>query len=429
MELFVGRNAGGPFPPIRWLTTIILLGVWTAAHAPAQAQVACCFNDGSCMDIDAADCTAQGGAPGDVGSTCASSVCCTSMSFGTLDATDPIYNRVAGGGVDLTCNLSLSLSGIGTAVRYVAIPIISPNGGLFTAEIIMDGTTIGDTTMSLYCDPFDPGAPAMHLVSFDDDGGAGVLSGFYPSDAIMLNPDTRYWVIVSTFSNGLFGDFTLCLGGGFHVVGDADHDGILDDEDLCLGDQSSGDADGDGVCDDLDLCDSDPNKSAPGVCGCGVSDDDSDGDHVPDCLDACPNDANKLAPGVCGCGETDADSDGDGVSDCLDDCPNDAGKLSPGLCGCGQPDQDVDGDGWLDCFDNCPNNANSGQKDEDGDGVGDVCDNCVSTANADQSDADSDGVGDACASAPAGSTFGCGSGMPLLLLVAAASLVAVRRRR
>jgi len=39
------------------------------------------------------------------------------------------------------------------------------------------------------------------------------------------------------------------------------------------------------------------------------------------CLDGCPADPNKVAPGVCGCGVADVDSDLDGVLDCNDVCP------------------------------------------------------------------------------------------------------------
>jgi len=410
------------------LAAFIALCAAFVATASAQAQVACCFGDGACMDIIDTDCVAQGGSPGDPGSTCALSVCCTSMAFGELDVASPIYNRVAGSGVNLSCNLNLALSGIGTAVRYDAIPIHSAAGGVFSAEIQSNGTTIGDTTMSLYCAPFDPSDPPANMISFDDDGGPGVLSGFYPMDAITLNADTRYWLVISTYGNGATGEYALCLGGGYSVIGDADNDGLLDDEDVCFGDQSTGDTDGDGVCNDVDACDIDPDKRDAGACGCGVPDTDSDGDSVPDCLDGCPDNPNKLEPGVCGCDQADDDADGDGIPDCIDDCPDDAGKIAPGLCGCGQPDQDNDGDGWLDCFDNCPFNANSGQSDEDGDGIGDLCDNCPSAANADQADADSDGIGDACASPPAGAAAPCGSGAPMFLFASLATLLGRRRR-
>jgi hypothetical protein len=178
---------------------------------------------------------------------------------------------------------------------------------------------------------------------------------------------------------------------------DADGDGVQDCQDQCPN-QADADGDGDGVVNCLDGCPADPGKTAPGVCGCGISDvdtdgdgtpdcaeecpvgsdGDSDGDGVPNCLDACPNDPAKTAPGACGCGVADADSDGDGVPNCTDrcpgtpdvdadgdgklncedGCPNDATKIAPGICGCGVADVDTDGDGTMNCNDGCPNDAN-----------------------------------------------------------------------
>jgi len=66
-----------------------------------------------------------------------------------------------------------------------------------------------------------------------------------------------------------------------------------------------GDADGDGVdatCGDA--CPDDPEKTAPGLCGCGIPDLDSDGDTVADCRDLCPNVDDRV------------DKDGDGYPDC-----------------------------------------------------------------------------------------------------------------
>jgi hypothetical protein len=61
-----------------------------------------------------------------------------------------------------------------------------------------------------------------------------------------------------------------------------------------------------------DPCSSAPNAcgdTAAGTIGCDGSCDavppaaaDPDGDGTPDCLDQCPADPNKTAPGVCGCG-------------------------------------------------------------------------------------------------------------------------------
>jgi hypothetical protein len=162
-----------------------------------------------------------------------------------------------------------------------------------------------------------------------------------------------------TDSDGVCDDTDICTGND--ASGDSDGDGICDDEDLCFGDNATDDADGDGLCGDVDIC--------TGIDASG----DTDGDGICDNLDLCPNDPNKGAPGSCGCGEADVDTDGDDVPDCFDACPNDADKLDPGLCGCGSPDEDTDGDNILDCRDNCPSVVNSDQRDSNGDGVGDAC--------------------------------------------------------
>ncbi len=94
-----------------------------------------------------------------------------------------------------------------------------------------------------------------------------------------------------------------------------------------------------------DGCPDDPDKTAPGVCGCGVADTDTDGDGTANCMDGCPNDMAKTDPGLCGCGVADSttDSDSDGTPDCNDKCPTDPDKTAPGACGCNAPDTLPDG--------------------------------------------------------------------------------------
>ncbi|MFK7980859.1 MAG: T9SS type A sorting domain-containing protein [Saprospiraceae bacterium] len=97
------------------------------------------------------------------------------------------------------------------------------------------------------------------------------------------------------------------------------------------------DTDKDGKDDTDDGCPNDPNKTQPGVCGCGVAETDSDNDGTPDCNDKCPNDPAKIAAGNCGCGTVDKDSDNDGVADCKDECPYNADITEVGFCGCEDP--------------------------------------------------------------------------------------------
>jgi len=88
-----------------------------------------------------------------------------------------------------------------------------------------------------------------------------------------------------------------------------------------------------------DCCPDDPNKTQPGVCGCGVLDVDNDGDGTPDCIDECPGDPLKIHPGTCGCNASDTlDTDGDHTPDCIDQCPKDPNRIVPGPCGCGADD-------------------------------------------------------------------------------------------
>ena len=151
------------------------------------------------------------------------------------------------------------------------------------------------------------------------------------------------------------------------------------------------DSDDDSTCDTVDGCPNDPNKTAPGACGCGNPDTDTDGDGTPDCNDGCPNDPNKITPGACGCGTPDTDTDADGTPDCNDGCPNDPNKIAPGPCGCGTSDTDTDADGTPDCNDTCPSDPNkvapgacgcgTPDTDADTDGAPDCNDGCPNDPN------------------------------------------------
>jgi predicted outer membrane repeat protein len=117
------------------------------------------------------------------------------------------------------------------------------------------------------------------------------------------------------------------------------------------------DADGDGYPDVFDGCPNDPNKTEPGVCGCGVADVDSDGDTILDCNDAFPSDPSEWV-----------DSDGDGVGDNED-------NTFGGCCvtnGCiptNDPDCTALGGSWLGEDENCENCTSSCVGDINADGT------------------------------------------------------------
>jgi hypothetical protein len=67
--------------------------------------------------------------------------------------------------------------------------------------------------------------------------------------------------------------------------------------------------------------------------GCTDSSADADGDAMPGCADLCPSDPEKTAPGACGCGMPDLDADENGTPDCMDDDePMEPPPVDPDAC-------------------------------------------------------------------------------------------------
>jgi hypothetical protein len=137
---------------------------------------------------------------------------------------------------------------------------------------------------------------------------------------------------------------------------DPDGDGVLSHVDNCdfVANPGQEDSNGNGIGDACDVVDSDGDgvpdttDNCPSIANPGQEDGDADG--TGDACDNCPTDPAKTDPGVCGCGVADFDTDGDGVFDCVDNCPADANP--------GQEDSDGDGIGDV-CEPPCADVANA----------------------------------------------------------------------
>lgn len=129
---------------------------------------------------------------------------------GSLTTSSPTYNRtLSTGTADPNCNATASLSGVGTAVYYETHCVTVTNSNPIEVAVDDVATTIGDTFMALYCDPFDPANSQANLVIADDDGGVGLYSAFTLSDNVTLTPGNNYWLVLTTYSNGNTGDYTI----------------------------------------------------------------------------------------------------------------------------------------------------------------------------------------------------------------------------
>lgn len=129
---------------------------------------------------------------------------------GVLDGSSPTYNRIFSGDVDPDCNATSTFSGTGVGVSYASYAFYSPAGEV--ADIEVTSFTGGDTVLSIYCE-FDPLDASLNLVAYDDDGGSGLLSAITPADNVILQPNTTYYLVFSTFSPGNPGTFEISLGG------------------------------------------------------------------------------------------------------------------------------------------------------------------------------------------------------------------------
>jgi len=133
----------------------------------------------------------------------------------------PTYDRIFTGNVDPNCNAASTLSGLGVGVPYAVIAIYTPVGENLIATVNPIGTDIADTTLTLYCEPFDSNDARQNVIAYDDDDGDGLLSAFDGSEGAFLAPGNLYFLVLSLFAPGTMGggNYKIDLGGDIMIAG------------------------------------------------------------------------------------------------------------------------------------------------------------------------------------------------------------------
>lgn len=280
----------------------------------------------------------------------------SSYAVYTFPAGTPILDT-SGEFRDFTENVAINASG---TTALTALRDLGLGGG---AAIVRGGVKLTDTVSGPY-------STILSGLSMNGSGtlafraarsgttSSGIYTGTNPAmDRVIELGDALDGSSVNAFGGGTFAAqaindngqivFRVTLGDGRFgiyranpVTGpDGDNDGVPDATDNCpsVANANQADTDHDGVGDACDGCPGDPNKTAPGVCDCGIADTDSDGDGIADCVDNCPGVANA----------SQADSDNDGIGDTCD--PDGSTGPGPGgnACGSGAGTCGVTGTGGI----------------------------------------------------------------------------------
>lgn len=123
---------------------------------------------------------------------------------GELLTTDPVYNRGLGlsyNPADL-CRTQGTLSGVGTDVYYRVHPFWVLQQGDVEIEDVTPSSF--DSYFSLYCE-FNPLQPLDNAILSDDDGG----TDFRAKLTLPGLPVGKYYLVVTTFSNGESGSYEI----------------------------------------------------------------------------------------------------------------------------------------------------------------------------------------------------------------------------
>jgi len=102
-----------------------------------------------------------------------------------------------------------TLSGVGTAVGFHVQQFTVSASGSYTAGMTASTFSDADGFAIIYQNAFTPATPLVNCVALDDDAGPGN----FPLVTATLNAGTQYFLVTTTFANGVTGDFTNTLDG------------------------------------------------------------------------------------------------------------------------------------------------------------------------------------------------------------------------
>lgn len=149
---------------------------------------------------------------------------------GILDTDSPTWDRGFISDIPFVDDCNFILVDSSADGQYYAVICIQVTDET-PIEVVVDPTltTINDTTLYIYCDPFDAAMPFTNANYYDDDGGEGHYSAILAADNVILTPGVDYYMVLSTFSAHDMGDYVIDT--SFNVV----ECGTVDAEDMGWG--------------------------------------------------------------------------------------------------------------------------------------------------------------------------------------------------
>ena len=225
----------------------------------------------------------------------------------------------------------------GTAFIADTDPDAAPSGrlyqsvalasGLYTLEFDFHDALSAEVSSGTFADAFFSSLYFIDdILSFDIDGGV------FDSSLSLIDADSASTdVLIGTVSESDKGEgwshYVLNFSNNFEYVVP-----VFELFDLNLTGNDSSAAIDNVEISAYDFCPEDPDKTSPGICGCGVEEVDENENNIIDCLENCV--------GVCDLSNPKFDEDGDGVSNCeeigdgTDSCDSGSfiAKLKPHAC-------------------------------------------------------------------------------------------------